>query len=425
MKVKIKEGKFEDFSSARNISLKMASCDYILVGDADDFFDNPWAILDMPLKVPTADCFKNQIVSYTHRKTTELIFQNRMFKNGKGYFYTNKCHEDVTFSMKEGEAKFANSNLVVHHLGYKDEAFMKVKNKRNLKLLLEDIKDPKAHSLTYFGIVNALMIADGYDNHVEAMLYVDKCFAKCDLKDTDPLTPKMWVLRGLCCMYCKQFEAAEQSFKKALSISEHPEASVNLAEIYMMRNEWNKTIELLTKLYEKGVVKIANIPFDVDRIKKIMVGRLGRCHDLRIDEIKGLMKTMGKKMEDETEEQYKAKNDTLNHNLKESYRLAEKYYTETLALDPAQKDIADRLVFILHAIGNHNHANFVTVNMVNMFPDYAIGWLNLAMFEVTNKRYHTALVFLREAIRIDPKNPDIRHNLKNVELALRGGKGRK
>lgn len=419
--------KWTNFSDMRNNSIKMAEHkvhhkDFILWLDADDYLDNPWTLKDMLLKIPEADYFKCTVLSYTPRKTNEIIKQNRLFRNGQGYEFRNLVHEDISFSMVEKGAKCANSNIIVHHLGNQNKEDVKRKNKRNLKLVMEDLKRPTAHNLTYYAAVNALMIEDGYDNHLKAMILVDECFEKFKMGDEDPLTAKMWVLRGLCCMYCNQFDAAKQSFKKALSISDHPEAAINLSEIYMMRQNWEKAIEILTKIYEIDEVRIANLPIDMKEIQKILLSRLGRCHDNRIQDLQKIENTVKKRMEDDTDDGYKKRVENFDKNMMKSLEMSEKCYAESLSLEPNQLQIGDRLAFIMAMKGKINQANYVYCSLVNIFPDYAVGWLNLAMTEIRNQRYQTGLLFLTKAYSIDRKNPDIKHNLINCQKAINAGK---
>jgi len=50
-----------------------------------------------------------------------------------------------------------------------------------------------------------------------------------------------------------------------------------------------------------------------------------------------------------------------------------------------------------------------------------VGWKNLATFELMSKRYVTASVFFREALRLNPNDKDVKHNLDMIRRSSKHG----
>jgi len=390
-----------DFSTIRNISLKMASKDYVLWADCDDVFDAEWMIVDAIFLNPDIDAFRCTVTSYHKHKGPEKVLQFRLFKNNQGYYFKNNVHEDVSISMKEKNARLAYTTINVHHFGNLSQKRFAQKNMRNYKLTLKEINSKEAHSLTYFAIVNELLLFGKPKKLIEAIKWIDEYFEKFPDSGVDPLVPKMWVLRGVCALDCHQLEAARTNFAKAWNGWKHPEAGVMLAECHIRKQEWDKAIELLEEMDKTKEFVVCNIPIDMETIDLSIIYKLGFSNDRKAESIYSLKKINPKMY---TEEAHKIFQECLDK--------AQAQYERYLSLVPKNKFIGDRLVSIYRDKGKLNDANFLTVSLVNLYPDYAVGWKNLAMFELMNKRYITSKVFFEQALKLNPKDKDSKHNLK-------------
>ena len=386
-KVKVKLGKFENFSYARNISLQMADGDYCCWMDTDDILVTPQALRDIIMKYPDTDAIKCRVFSSTPHGSNEIIFQNRLFKNKLEYRFRNLVHEDISFSMLEAKAKIMVSDVTFQHLGNIDPKRLKEKNLRNYQFLIKEIKSPEAHPLTYFNMINCLMMRGQKGDSLEALRYIKKAFEKFDLKEKDPLYSKLFVLKGLCCMNCNQVLAAKQSFHTVFDKFQNPEAAVNLAEIYRQESRWEKVIEILEEILKKEGIKIANLPIDMNEIEKLAHGKLG---------------------------------DAYAH--KENMQKAEEHYVKALMVNDKDLTIADRLIQILRNRGEEDRAMYMTMRYVNMYPTYWVGWSNMGQYELRAKRYITARVFFQQALRVNPKCKEAMVNIRGIDKTLRGGK---
>lgn len=403
LNIKIAVGKFENFSQARNVTLKQATKDYIIYMDCDDVMPAPWTLKDLLCKNPDFDVFMCHVVSHNEHKADEHITQSRILKRQDWLEFRNNVHEDISYSYKEHNARVLATDVIIEHFGNISQKRVQEKNIRNYKLTLQEINKPSAHSLTYFAIVNELMLMNKHDKTIEAIQWIDKFFDKFPDDGKDPLIPKMWILRGACALDCDQVDAARTNFSQAWHKWKHPEAAVMLGECHIRQQNWDKAIEILEEVNMIETFQVCNVPIDMETIEKELVRKLGLSYLNKAKGIMGLKKAAPAMY---NEEAYKLAQDCLNK--------AETNFMKYMALQPNDLHAGDMLADIFRGRGKVNDSNAVTVSLVNMFPNYAVGWKNLGVFELKSKRYRTAEVFFQKALQIDPKDEDSKHNLQQL-----------
>ncbi|KAF6587334.1 MULTISPECIES: glycosyltransferase [Paenibacillus] len=146
-----------DFSAARNESIKNATSDYILVLDADEYLEAD-ADLNKDL---SRDC-DYYVFNIKNKMSLGMSFNHtavRLFKKSLDLHYENRLHEHL--NIPDNHIKFTNgvASNVIHHVGYADEMLLEDKKmNRNLPLMELEVKEnPNAYNLynmgqTYFGI---------------------------------------------------------------------------------------------------------------------------------------------------------------------------------------------------------------------------------------------------------------------------------
>jgi len=133
-----------DFSAARNESIKYATGDWILWIDADERL--------LPESIPEIKNLlkpENKPVIYKvyirslkkDGKNYSLSNAHRLFKNKSGIYFTGQIHEQISPSAAKLKGEERDSNIYLYHIGYSltGEKAEK-KNQRNQKLLKEMVK---------------------------------------------------------------------------------------------------------------------------------------------------------------------------------------------------------------------------------------------------------------------------------------------
>jgi glycosyltransferase involved in cell wall biosynthesis len=153
----------DDFSDARNESIKYASCDWILIMDADDEFctEDKEKFLSIVNKAEEKIyCFETH--SYIGENAGEDISINyniRLIRNNCGYFFKNPLHEQLWNEDKEKNPNvkipIKNENIRIYHYGYLNKK-IKAKNKRerNKEILLKQIDIEPNNPFHYYNLGN-------------------------------------------------------------------------------------------------------------------------------------------------------------------------------------------------------------------------------------------------------------------------------
>lgn len=145
-----------NFAEARNFGLDKVTQDWVLWLDADeevarenreqlsnqDLFDNYDA-----LSVPLIN-FYGEKVDYDE---IAQIAQPRFFRNHMGFRFENKIHEWLNISSAYDQDRVGFLDLKIYHYGYLNtQVENKQKFLRNVKLLLQELKEEKNHAWTHY-----------------------------------------------------------------------------------------------------------------------------------------------------------------------------------------------------------------------------------------------------------------------------------
>lgn len=149
-----------NFSEARNESLKYATKDWILILDADDelqgeYKENFKLLLDMQLD-ENAIYFFETLSYYGDRIDNNFIIINlnpRMFKNNCKIHYEGEIHNQLIYSPNKYDA-ICNS-IKIYHYGYLNKSISsKNKRSRNITILTELIKKEPSNKFNCFNLGN-------------------------------------------------------------------------------------------------------------------------------------------------------------------------------------------------------------------------------------------------------------------------------
>jgi glycosyltransferase involved in cell wall biosynthesis len=161
----------DDFSAARNESLRKCTKDYILWLDADDQIERQdisklkWFIKDNLGKAIFLGLFDKR-----YDRDFQSI-QLRAFPNNKELKFSGKVHEQISFSAEALGIKYATCEITVYHLGYLSYEAIAQKLERNLKILLNEVEN---NPNQFFDLVNIAKTLIGLKRGNEASPYVER-----------------------------------------------------------------------------------------------------------------------------------------------------------------------------------------------------------------------------------------------------------
>lgn len=157
----------DDFSAARNVSIRLAGADYLLWLDADDRIDEQArkGLLELKDSLDprkrTAYFLKifNTAADHTHT----LSFQLRIFPNLEGVRFQGRLHEQVAPSLEAiAGMGFRKADITIRHTGYHDEGLVEKKGRRNLAIQLQELAQGNDSALQHFFIAMSYHAAREY-----------------------------------------------------------------------------------------------------------------------------------------------------------------------------------------------------------------------------------------------------------------------
>ena len=164
-----------DFSAARNESIRRATGRYILWLDADDRMD-PEEITKLqamkrrlPLGRPKA--YYLLIDSLSPLEGECSFYQMRLFPNKPGVHFEGQIHEQVSFSLQRLGIPLENAAIRIRHTGYEDLSALKGKYERNWSIQQAELaKDPDNIILHFY----AARTLAGMNRYQEAINHIQK-----------------------------------------------------------------------------------------------------------------------------------------------------------------------------------------------------------------------------------------------------------
>ncbi len=246
----------DDFSEARNESLKHATKDWILVLDVDEIInkddlekikeivkDNENSAFLFLQKNYTNDTSVAGFVNESHKKDNKAYagwygsFIARLFRNKKGYQFQGAVHELIEHSVESKNGKIALANVSLHHYGNSDPEVVKKKRQFYLELCKRKVqKNKDAQSNCELGIL--------YKENNDFGNAVKSLQKAVDLDSKHRLA--LFEL-GVINEQQKNYDDAIKYYTESLRVKNDSEAYQNLGVCYMKKEMYKEAYTNFTK----------------------------------------------------------------------------------------------------------------------------------------------------------------------------------
>lgn len=214
----------DDFSKARNLILKKAAGDWILLLDADEIFNREdTAVFLQLLDSEKYDGYHFTLHNYYSEdniKDYSVHYAFRLLRNTGEYFFEGRIHEQIN---KKGgffdASRFTLADVTLLHYGYTENAIeKKQKHTRNMPLLRKQLAENPSNPYFLFNIANEYMAQGDFNLALEAYL---KAYEKKALNQA--YYPHIFYRIILCYMTIKDYEKA--LFYAAEGLACYPECT--------------------------------------------------------------------------------------------------------------------------------------------------------------------------------------------------------
>jgi len=167
----------DDFSAARNLSLEKASCDWVLVLDADEIISNfPVETIQNVIKAESSVVGRIKLINIVSDVTGEKRISERISRlfNRKRFHYEGVIHEQLV--QNDGNPfKTIPVEITAEHSGYTQEVLQRTdKIARNIRLLEQALKKSPEDAYLLYQLGKVYYLAKKYS---EAVTYFKRALA--------------------------------------------------------------------------------------------------------------------------------------------------------------------------------------------------------------------------------------------------------
>jgi tetratricopeptide (TPR) repeat protein len=407
------------FSKARNYSLKYATCDWILILDADEEADKDDAHkLKDVIKENGANIIYLPVINRpVGGKNVSINNSERLFKNHLDFHYEGTVHNNLKHS---GLSKKAN--IKIYHYGYhQGDEQMEKKFIRTSTLLREQIKNDPQNPIPRHYLATSYLDRQKNDECIHEALEAIRLFEQ----QNDNIQPQLltYYTASIAFYRKKDLTNAETYALKAIDFyADYVDAYCMLSSIYLMQKEHNKCIEAskkflkLLKAIESDPTKALVIPYNNLQHDWLVHSRMAIVYYEQNKEHEGArsLKTAISCADNKWEPYLVIGKYFLEQG---NLKLAETFFRDGLKNDPNNRSIQYYIAETYEKSGEPDKALTHLKKILEHYPDETFAQYRAGLLLLKKNRFSEAINMFQSVINKDQQHIDA---LFNLGIALEG-----
>ena len=256
-----------DFAAVRNISLRHATGDYILVLDADEVLTARGceALQKCLIDFPDADAFFVHILNQTDgdgMREVEESLNVRFFRNNPQYHFSGALHEQIAESILHADPRgtiFDSAIELLHHGYLKNVVAGKGKKERNLEIAMREAQDHPGDGFRAFNLGMEYVRLEQFHNAIEVFQDVRKWSAPDAL-----WVSRFYKIYASTLMRCGEWEQAGTILEDGLNLfPDYTDLHYLKGVCLFQKREWPLALQCFAKCIAMGDPPIP--PYTVEK----------------------------------------------------------------------------------------------------------------------------------------------------------------
>ena len=414
------------FSMARNYSLKYATCDWILILDADEEIDTEDAhrlkeVIKDPVgseTSPKADLIFIPVYSkFNNGKNDSIANSERLFRNHLGICYEGIVHNALKYSVPT-----KTEDIKLHHHGYnQDNEQMEKKFARTSELLKKQINNDPENPIPHHNLAISYLDRNMNDECIKEAQEAIRLF---ELQNSDSQLRLLSYYSASVAFYRKnELSNAEKYAIKLLSIySEYLDAHCLLSSIYFLKKKYVKCIEATTKFLdllksiESNSKKALLVPFNTLQHARLAYSRMSIVFFEQKKEQEGLqaLRNSISSAENKWEPYFIISKHFAE---KDDSKLAERFLVDGIKENPGNKDLLYYAAELDEKSGATDKALNNLKTITKYHPDETPAHYKQGLIHLEKSQYDEAIKSFKS---VTERYPDNFESLFHMAIAYEG-----
>ncbi len=273
----------DDFAAARNASLDLATGDWIMWLDADDYVPaTEWPKLQEIKFQPLNQAF--MFLLQNEGLARESCWQVRMFPNRPELRFRYPVHEQIAPALVEHGYPIRTTNITVVHTGYPNEDVVRQKKEKYLRLLLAYLERHPDDPVSRYHVA---FTHHTTGRHRQAVAEFEKVVRSDECREKHPRTyASAWLYLGRSYLALGEEERAIRALEKAMEFEPgSPLAMVSLAQCYNRLDQPEEALRWLDR-FRSSPLSPSTMPLDLEALsyaaeyqRGLALEKLGRVEE--------------------------------------------------------------------------------------------------------------------------------------------------